>query len=242
MNRELPIRDNGVAPNATDASATLANLVYERLKIDILAGELKPGTRLRVEFVRDRYGMGSSPVREALTRLAAEGFIKRVEKRGFFVASVTADEFRELTHTRCWVEDLALRRSIENGDAAWEEAIVLAYHRLSRSSPPPVGTIFHPAIEWVRRHDMFHDALIAACGSRWLIEFCAHLRAQAYRYRRTATEELGSASLGEHEAIMKAAIDRDADKAVALLSAHYWAIAEVTLRRYETGELPRKDD
>ena len=113
MNREFRIKSDMAEAATVNAAVTRANLVYERVKTDIIAGELTPGTRLRVDFVCERYKMGSSPVREALTRLAAEGFIRREEKRGFFVAGVSADEFRELTETRCWIEELALRRSIE---------------------------------------------------------------------------------------------------------------------------------
>jgi DNA-binding GntR family transcriptional regulator len=105
---------------------------------------------------------------------------------------------------------------------------------------PPPGTIFHPSTEWVRRHDVFHDALVAACGSRWLIEFCGHLRDQAYRYRKTTSEERVDASLKEHAAIMKAALDRDADAAVSLLVAHFRATAEITLRRYRNSDAKRE--
>jgi len=238
MNHELRT-NNGATPaysaeSASENPPNLANSVYERLKDDILGCELPPGTRLRVDFVRERYGIGSSPVREALTRLAAEGFIKREENRGFFVAGVSAEEFHELTETRCWVEELALRRSIQDGGEAWEEAIVLAFHRLSRAARPAAGTMFRPANEWVRRHDLFHDSLISACGSRWLREFCSHLRDQAYRYRRTTSEERTAGSLVEHEMIMKAALNREADRAVQLLAEHYRTTAEITLRRYRT--------
>ncbi len=210
---------------------TLANAVYDVLRTDILAAALAPGIKLRMDYVCKRYGVGSSPMREALTRLASEGFVTRKENRGFYVAEVSAEDLRQLSETRCWIEDIAIRKAIERGDHSWEEGIVVSFHRMSRTPRPPAGTVYRPDTEWVLLHNAFHDALIGACGSRWLLDFCRHLRDQAYRYRRVTSEERARVSVKEHEAIMKATLARDPDMASALLSAHYRKTAELTLRR-----------
>ena len=97
--------------NQTDESraGTLASSVYDEMRNDILSGELPPGEKLRVEYMRTRYGVGASPIREALNRLSVDGVVLRVDQKGFRVAEVSVAELDELIKTRCWLEETALR-------------------------------------------------------------------------------------------------------------------------------------
>lgn len=215
----------------TVSGSSLADEAYDLVKRDILNGELPPGTKLRVDGICKRYAIGSSPVREALTRLAAEQFVTREQARGFSVAAVSIEELEELTETRCLVEDMALRRAIAAGSTEWEETIILAYHRLKRAQRPAPGSAILPGSEWLSMHDAFHTALISACGSRWLLDFCARMREQSYRYRREVSQERSGDRPDEHAAIMDATLARDADLAVSRLVAHYRLSAELTAQR-----------
>ena len=87
-----------------------------------------------MDFVCTRYSVGSSPAREALSQLSAEGLVTRHDQRGFFVAEITLDNLVELIKTRQWLEERALREWIANRTEAWEEEIVLSFHRLLRVS------------------------------------------------------------------------------------------------------------
>lgn len=206
-----------------DRKATLATSVYERLRADLLSGQLEPNSKLRVDWVASTYGAGTSPVREALSRLAAEGLLVRHDQRGFSVVSVSVEDFEELTRTRCWVEEIALRESIANRTPAWEEGIVLALHWLVRTPPEMPGEHHLTNPEWERRHRDFHRALISGCRSRWIISFCETLADQAFRYRQIARRGKGVSrnALSEHQAIAEMAITGRADEAVAMLLAHY---------------------
>ncbi|MFX4891490.1 hypothetical protein ABTB75_19265, partial [Acinetobacter baumannii] len=72
-------------------------------------------------------------LREALNRLTTEEFVVGMEQRGFYVKEVSKEELQELTKTRCWVEGLALRESMQNATQGWEEALLVAHHRLDRT-------------------------------------------------------------------------------------------------------------
>src|SRR5277367_639811 len=109
--------------------ATISAAVYARLRADIVEGAFVPGSKLRIDEMCARYGATSTPVREALNQLASEGFVRRREQRGFSVVEASAAELEELTNTRCWVEAIALREAIHHRTVAWEEALVLAFHR-----------------------------------------------------------------------------------------------------------------
>lgn len=216
-----------------EPARSLTKAIYTRLRDDILAARLAPGEKLRVGELRDRYGFSSTPVREALMLLAAEGLVRSKEMRGFSVAEASREDLLELTETRCQVEMLALSRSIELGDDDWEARAIVAFHRLSRAAKPSYGKPFDLSPDWVRRHNQFHDALIDACGLAPLIEFCRQLRDRSYRYRRIVSFERERKWLAEHEAILSATVNRDTEKAVALLDEHYRRTAEITLRRWD---------
>ena len=204
-------------------AVTLASSVYDRLRGDILSGSLLPGEKLRTEALRARYEVGNSPIREALNRLSADGLVTREDQKGFRVAAASRADLEELVKTRCWLEQIALRESIANGDDDWEEGLVLSFHRLSRVRRSSSADHYSVNPDWERLHRAFHLALLSACGSRWLLQYCAQLNDQADRYRQLAivVSYPRRNELDEHEAMMKAATARDADEGISLLMAHY---------------------
>jgi GntR family transcriptional regulator, carbon starvation induced regulator len=225
-----------------DGPHTLATSVYARLRGDILRGVFRPGERLRLEALCERYQIGATPLREALNRLSAEELVNREEQRGFRVAPVSLSDLAELTKTLCWITELALRESIRNGNAAWEEAVVLAAHRLSRVSREGAEgyASFNP--EWEERHRAFHLTLIAACGSRWLIDFYAMLMDRNTRYRYLAFADGSEARdvEAEHHAIYDAILARDADRAVAAANMHLRKTTDsVAARESDLPGIPR---
>ena len=93
--------------NEGAAGTTRASAVYDALRNDILQGVFKPSEKLRVELMGKRHGVGASPVREALSRLSAEGLVSRNEQRGFSVAALVWEDLTVLTQTRCDVQSQA---------------------------------------------------------------------------------------------------------------------------------------
>ena len=217
--------------NASDKALSdtknLSEQAHDRIRRDILNGELFPGEKLQIEAISERYGIGMAPVREALNRLSSEGLVERKSQRGFFVAEISMAALEELVKTRIWLETLALRESIQRGDEAWEEQLVLSYHRLARTQrrmPSEAGRELPE--EWELRHKEFHLLLLARCGSGWLLGFCSTMMDQAVRYRSLSMNVHPSllrreGAAAEHEALLGAAIDRDADLACRLLDDHY---------------------
>jgi DNA-binding GntR family transcriptional regulator len=206
----------------TDSTSITAK-VYGRVRADILTGVFEPGQKLKIDELRQTYGSGSSPIREALSLLTSDKLVERVDQRGFRVALVSAEAFDELLTTRCWLEERALSESIARGDKDWEERVVLAEYHLSRTERSTSRNAFIANQEWERRHKAFHMALISASGSSILLNFCDQLYDQNIRYRHVA----GRVAYPkrniekEHKAIMQAALDRDATAAVASLLDHY---------------------
>lgn len=211
-----------VADGASAVPSTTSR-VHDRLRQMIITGEIRPGQKLKVEELRVKLGAGASPIREALSLLTSAYLVNRIDQRGFRAAEVSANEFRELLTTRCWLEERALRESIAAGGAAWEEQLVVAHHRLARAKRNPTDSNVIDD-NWERRHRQFHQALIAACGSSILLRFCDELYDQNIRYRHIAGRRQGYGERNidaEHAAIAEATLDRDADEAAKRLTAHY---------------------
>ncbi len=202
---------------------SLTSQAHALMREDIITGALVPGLKLKIEELRQRYGIGASPIREALSLLTSDHLVERIDQRGFRVARVSAAEFEELLRTRIWLEERALRESIANGGTEWEEQVVLATYRLSRVPRSESGDGIVASEEWEHRHRRFHMTLLAACGSSILLRFCGQLYDQNTRYRNLAVPSAYPKRdiTEEHSAICDAVLARDADKAVDLLTAHY---------------------
>jgi GntR family carbon starvation induced transcriptional regulator len=230
---------------------TLATSIYGLLRRDILRGVFRPGEKLRIEALSDRYEVGATPLREALNRLSAEELVLRIDQRGFRVAEVSLDDLAELTKTLCWISERGLREAIQHGDATWEDGIVLAAHHLSRV--PREGdegySSFNP--EWERRHRDLHLAMLRACGSRWLLDFYSLLvdRHDRYKYLAAVGAVERRDTAAEHRGIVEAVLARDAERAVALANEHIRLTGEIVMRSHRpqpgggvTGSADRSPD
>ena len=228
---------------------TMASVLAERIRVDIIRGSLAPGERLKIQDLTRRYGAGSIPMREALSRLANSGFVEAKDQRGFFVKAVSMPELLDLTRVRLLIEPAALRDSILYGDGAWEERVLSTHHRMSRQSIFADKSRGELNPDWEAAHDDFHKQLISACPSPWLLQFANTLRDQTTRYRhitvasqRTSTRDV----TGEHEAICEAALAKKADLAVGLICEHMKVTASIALEEKSAvdalsavGSMPR---
>ena len=215
---------------------TLASQAHDLLRRDILSGTLAPGQRLRTKDLQARYGLGLSPLRESLQRLSAEGIVVNDAQRGFAVAPVSVAELRDLTVARTALESTMLPMAMQLGSADWEGDIVAAFHRLSRTPLPNDPAAMADASLWELRHRSFHHALVAGCGSPWLLRLHGQLVDQSERYRKIRIlHHLESQAQvrdvnAEHQAVMEAVLRRDAAQAVALMTQHLVATSNATAR------------
>ncbi len=208
--------------SAVDAStSSITTQAFRRIYAMIIQGELKPGEKLKIEGLRNTLGVGASPLREALSLLTAEQLIERIDQRGFRVAHVNAEAFDELFKTRCWLEERALRESMQKKDPEWEERVLLAHHRLKRRPRMLEDGTLNP--EWEDLHKAFHMSLLSACGSSILLRICNQLYDQNVRYRNVSgiyvSAERGVGN--EHTTILDHVLNGDEDQAVNELLLHY---------------------
>jgi DNA-binding GntR family transcriptional regulator len=214
------------------AEITAAETALRLLRRDIVAGALKPDSKLKLRVLKERYGIGGSPMREALAQLTAQGLVQQSSQKGFSVPPIGAAHLEDITRSRQLVEIEAVKLAIAHGDAAWEDEIVASFHLLEgmfRRVRDGAGRL--DVHEFEARHQRFHRALIAACPLRAVTEFCDRLYAQAARYRlllrRFAfTREV---AVAEHRILMKAVLSRNKAAAAKALKAHIGTAADILL-------------
>ena len=198
-----------------ESSATQA--AYLRLRDMIVKGELAPGEKLKIEQLRGLLDTGASPVREALSLLTSDMLVERLDQRGFRAAPVGKANFDEILMLRCALEELALRASIANADAVWEERLVLAHHHMQKAGE-------RGAPDFEVAHKEFHMVLLENAHLPTLLRYCAQLYDLNIRYRYLAAGGAGykkRSISAEHQNLFEAALDRDTERATELLLAHY---------------------
>ncbi len=218
-----------MVPSTQGKEASTTRECYLKLRQLILAGDLPPGKKLKIEELRALLKTGASPVREALSLLTSDMLVERIDQRGFRAAPVSKANFQEILTLRCSLEDMALRASIANGDTAWEERVVLSHHRMSRTERNNTE-LFEEV------HKMFHMALLSNADMPMLLRYCDQLYDLNIRYRYLAADgpRYGERSVAaEHEEIFDATLRRDADAASELLISHYRRTGEYFISQME---------
>jgi DNA-binding GntR family transcriptional regulator len=210
------------------APATFAERAFALLHADIISAKLRPGEKMHVEKLRETYGLGATPLREALSKLSSLDLVTAEGQRGFRVAPVSIENLLDITKTRSWIESIALRAAIAAGDRRWEAEILAAAHRLKGCRKSDGESL---SDEWYRENRAFHDALVAACNSPQMMAFRAQLYDLSDRYRRLSVQDglAGRDFDAEHQSIMDAVLARDADTAVAHTVEHFIETTRVIL-------------
>ena len=177
---------------------TVGEKVYRRLRNDIIFGRLAPAQKLKLEALKHSYGISISTLRELLNRLTSEGLIVAESARGFEVAPVSAENFKELANLRLLLESHALQRSFALGDMDWEGRVVAAHHKLATMEKRTLAGD-RRGLEVLKRYDSeFHQTLLSACGSRELLDSHAAVFDRYIRYLMIAVIFRNAAS-AEHQ-------------------------------------------
>lgn len=161
-----------------------SDAVYAILRRSILNAELAPGRSLRAAELGEMTGYGPTPIREALTRLQAEGFVDGTANRGFAVAPVTLAELEDLGASRALLETELILDSMAHADADYEGRVIAAHHKLSRTPPPRLDSSDETIDRWSEVHEGFHTALLSAARSPWQLRLWRITEEHLRRYHR----------------------------------------------------------
>jgi DNA-binding GntR family transcriptional regulator len=184
------------------------------LRTQILSGALVPGTRLREERIAEELGVSRVPVREALQRLEAEGYLVLTPRRGATVAAPSPERALEVMDIREHLEVLAARRA-----AAARGGPVAA--RLEKVVERGFAAIeAHRLAQIPDLIDQFHDLIAVASGNAELVALLEQLRTRVRWMFEVDVEHRSEGSWADHRAILDAVLAGDEDGAAALMARH----------------------
>lgn len=212
--------------------------VYYQIYEEIISGQLTPGQKIPIAELAEKYGVGLSPVREALSQLIATDFVIAVAQKGFTVAPISCEDLHDIYDTRSYIEQIALGLSIDIGNEQWEADMLASFHKLYQFELKQTIASVEQYKVWEERHRTFNQALIGGCGLKYLLKVQAKLYQQTERYRRLwllARIEEGNMlyNATKQKNIMEAALKRDKDKALKLLQEYYQKAKKVILKTFE---------
>jgi len=192
---------------------TTAKVVADRLRVEIQHGALAPGTRLRQNEVAKRFGVSTTPVREAFAQLQAEGLVRIDPHRGAVVFHPTVDDLLEFYEIREALESLAVSHAIPRLEADTVRELESMIARMRRAED---------ARDWLRLNDEFHLRLYASAGRPRLSALIDSLRdaSAPYIHMFVASRPLSQRANDEHQAILDACVARDVNAARRAIREH----------------------
>ncbi|MFA1561630.1 GntR family transcriptional regulator [Aliivibrio fischeri] len=206
------------------SSLTLTDKVSKMIHQDILSGKLKPGQKLVVAELKERYNVGASPIREALVQLSWNKYVKLEPQKGCWVASISLSELKELFESLRTIGQVLLAKAITNGNENWELNVLTSFHKLNKINLQDAE--IEELREWENRYIDFHNSLLEGAQSPIMYQFYQDISHQITRYRHLSNNpqvisETYAQYLEEHEIMMKLTLSRDSEQAIKYLNNHY---------------------
>ncbi len=206
---------NGMKFAAVDVrqAASAADLVYEALRTAIIEGKIAVGENLRQEEIAQMFNTSRIPVREALSRLEQHGLITTQRYKGAVVAGLSIEEIDEIFEFRALIEAEVIRLAVPNLDRATLDKARSYCDAFDRETDPH---------RWGEINRQFHTTLYEASGRPYYLQNVQSSLDRIDRYLRaqlTFTNGVPRAGR-EHEAILTACENGDADHASRLTRDH----------------------
>ena len=222
---------------SAEGVATKSELAYTRVRELVLSGELAPGAVLNQVTLARQIGVSTTPLREALRRLAQQGLVELGAHRDARVAPLDATEARDLVELRQDLDPLAAGLAAQRRTAAdlGEMADGLAQLESLPADPSPAQ---------LAGHRRFHAAVYSASHNALLVETLDGLWDKTDRYRRHAlragrSDEERAQRAEEHRLLFEAVQDRDAAAATDHMRRHVESsLAARAAGRLAAGEQP----
>jgi len=195
---------------------SLKDRVYQNIKLQIIRGNLKPGTRLLEEELSKAMNISRAPIREALNRLEKEGFVTITPRKGAAVTHITAQMIEDIFEIRETLESLAVKKSIGKISLEKLERVGESFKKFINKTANEENCIQYLALD-----KKFHDLLSQNCGNKKLIELLANFQEQIHWLRNISLKRIAfTDSVKEHLTIMEALKKNNEELIIKALLQH----------------------
>lgn len=213
----------------TEKRRTAQEVAYEAMKAAILRGDLPEGARLQQSKLAAQLNVSTTPVREALSRLASEGLVRIDPHRGAIVRGLDDDELEEIYQLRQILEPLAAKKA---AGIITEEALNEAeelWRRMEDHTDPS---------EWAENNRQFHALIVTASNAPRLTSILKGLRDSSTRYVQwslTVNPQRFVSANRDHRALIDACRARDSEGAAAIEAQHLSGTLDALRLRRSSG-------
>lgn len=220
MARELPTAQSSSADVAPAiARHSLATEVYETVFGQLMSLKIAPGSRITVDNLARELRVSQTPIREALSRLEAEGLVRKTHLVGYSAApQVTAKQFADLYELRLLLEPDAARRAVARLDEESVAELAEAAGVMGRRAK--TGDERARYSQFARQDAVFHDMIMKVAGNELIRDTLAHQHVHFHIFRLMFHSRVTEEALSEHEAIIGAFEARDAVGAEKAMRIH----------------------
>lgn len=210
----------------TDQSrkTTKTAIICEKLQEDIINNVFSAGDRLPLSALKERYQVGATPLREALSRLSSQGFVELEEQCGFRIPTLSISELHDIYFVRESIMKTAIELAMSHKDDNWEAELLTSHHRLSRYITSQNKIDIQ---EWEKRQKDFFQTIIKGAKSPWLSKIHDLLYDQAARYRMLCLQKnyfnkklLDKVSL-ENQTLVENILARNLKKSLTIIQQIY---------------------
>ncbi|NRF67377.1 GntR family transcriptional regulator [Aquincola sp. S2] len=201
--------------NAPLTPRALYQDVAERLRQQIFARELEPGSWIDEQRLAADYGISRTPLREALKVLAAEGLVTMKVRRGAYVTEMSVDDVTQIYHLLGLLESDAAATLARSGSDEQIKRLRALHDKLEKQ--------VRQRDAFFTTNEQFHLALLELSGNRWLQQTVQDLRKVMKLNRHHSLFRQGriAESLAEHRELMQAIEDHDPAAAERLMRQHF---------------------
>jgi len=193
----------------------LSDKAHDLIRQQIVTLELPPLSAIDEQALMEDLQLGRTPIREALQRLAVEGFVFSAPRRGIFVADISITDLQKIFELRVVLEgfcaQLASQRATED-HLAQMEATVVELRRLPEGDARALMAV----------DERFHHLLYEAADNEFLLDTLTRLHAMSFRLWYLVLDRLDGVeeAMEQHVAITEALQIRDGRRAEALIQQH----------------------
>lgn len=222
-------------PGPLLVQTSLRQQVYDVLRDDLASGRLAPGATINLDEVAARLGVSRTPLREALLRLEAEGFVRIRPRSGIQVHVLTEEDIRNLYQMIGALEAAVILTEHERLTPEWIANMRRANDAMRAALDREDFDAYYSA------NLELHDGYLDLSANADLVRQVKVMKQRLYDFprKRTFVEEWERRSTGEHERIVSALEAGDWEEAARLVRDVHWsfAVQEEFIRRYYLEEL-----
>ena len=190
--------------------------VYRVLKEAIIKGFLEPGTKLLENKIAEEMHVSRTPVREAMQKLVAEGFVKTTPNQTMVVTEVSLEDAKDVLQIRGALEGLAARIAAKQINIQEIDELEKIVTQMS------LYITKKDLLSYCKVDDEFHDLILNICGNKWIIQIRDNLSNFIYRFRIKSLSVSGRlrCSFEEHRKIMESLKKHNSEEADKLSQIH----------------------